>query len=164
MTVNPGKKFENDFQKSINKEEVFIHRLKDGATRTGANGEMIRLKNKNLCDFILFKGNKLVLVELKSFLGKSMSFSNIKNTIEEQEKFICNLLQETKKENIKAYFVLNFRELEETYAIEMETFNEFYNNTDKKSINISDVKKLGKKLAQYKKRTSYRYNVDNLFN
>ena len=164
MAVNPGKKFENDFQKSINKEEVFIHRLKDGATRTGANGEMIRLQNKNLCDFILFKGNKLVLVELKSFLGKSMSFSNIKNTIEEQEKFICNLLQETKKENIKAYFVLNFRELEETYAIEMETFNEFYNNTDKKSINISDVKKLGKKLAQYKKRTSYRYNVDNLFN
>ena len=74
MAVNPGKKFENDFQKSINKEEVFIHRLKDGATRTGANGEMIRLKNKNLCDFILFKGNKLVLVELKSFLGKSMSF------------------------------------------------------------------------------------------
>lgn len=164
MAVNPGKKFENDFQKSINKEEVFIHRLKDGTTRTGSNGEMIRLKNKNLCDFILFKGNKLVLVELKSFLGKSMSFSNIKNTIEEQEKFICNLLQETKKENIKAYFVLNFRELEETYAIEMETFNEFYNNTDKKSINISDVKKLGKKLAQYKKRTSYRYDVDNLFN
>ena len=74
------------------------------------------------------------------------------------------MLQETKKENIKAYFVLNFRELEETYAIEMETFNEFYNNTDKKSINISDVKKLGKKLVQYKKRTSYRYNVDNLFN
>lgn len=164
MAVNPGKKFENDFQKSINKEEVFIHRLKDGATRTGVNGEMIRLKNKNLCDFILFKGNRLVLVELKSFLGKSMSFTNIKSTVDEQQKFIYKLKEETKKENVKAFFILNFREFNETYAVDINNFDEFYNNTDKKSINISDAKKLGKQLTQYKKRTSYRYDVDNLFN
>ena len=49
MAVNPGKRFENDFQKSIDKNNVFLHRLKDGSTRTGANGEMVRLKNKNGC-------------------------------------------------------------------------------------------------------------------
>lgn len=46
MAVNPGKRFENDFQKSIDKENIFLHRLKDGSTRTGANGEMVRLKNR----------------------------------------------------------------------------------------------------------------------
>ena len=164
MAVNPGKKFENDFQKSINKEEVFIHRLKDGATRTGVNGEMIRLKNKNLCDFILFKGNRLVLVELKSFLGKSMSFTNIKSTVDEQQKFIYKLREETKKENVKAFFILNFREYNETYAVDINNFDEFYKMTSKKSISIDEVRQLGIQLFQQKKRTSYRYSIDELFN
>jgi len=52
MATNPGKKFEEDFSNSVNREEIFLHRLKDGSTSTGADGKMIRLKNKNLCDFI----------------------------------------------------------------------------------------------------------------
>lgn len=163
MAINPGKKFENDFQKSVNRDEIFLHRLKDGATRTGANGEMIRLKTKNLCDFILFKGNKLVLVELKSFLGKSMSFTNIKSTVEEQQKFIYNLREEVKKENVKAYFILNFRDLNETYAIDIKNFDEFYKFTNKRSISIDEVRQLGIQLFQQKKRTTYRYKIDELF-
>ena len=163
MAVNPGKRFENDFQKSINKNEIFVQRLKDGSTRTGVHGEMIRLKSRNLCDFILFKDGKLVLVELKSFLGKSMSFSNIKSTVDEQMTFLYDLLKETEKKGIKSYMILNFRDIEETYAVSVNKFYEFYKNTNKASINIAEVREIGSLLKQEKKRVSFKYDIGSLF-
>lgn len=163
MATNPGKKFEEDFQKSIDREKIFLHRLKDGSTKTGANGEMIRLKNKNLCDFILFKDGQLVLVELKSFLGKSMPFTNIKSSVDEQMTFLYDLRKETEKDNVKAYLILNFRDLEETYAIDVNNFDEFYKMTGKKSITIDEVRQLGKLLWQQKSRTRFKYEVSDLF-
>lgn len=162
MAINAGKKFENDFKNSINTDEIFLHRFKDGTTGT-VNGQMIRFKNKNLCDFLLFKDGQLVLVELKSFLGKSMSFSNIKSTVDEQQTFLYNLRLEAKKNNVKAYMILNFRDLSETYAIDIHNFDEFYKMTNKKSISIDEVRQLGKQLFQQKKRTSYRYEINSLF-
>nr|DAX16093.1 MAG TPA: penicillin-binding protein-related factor A [Caudoviricetes sp.] len=163
MAINAGKKFENDFKNSVNTDEIFLHRFKDGTTGT-VNGQMIRFKNKNLCDFLLFKDGQLVLVELKSFLGKSMSFSNIKSTVDEQQTFLYNLRLEAKKKNVKAYMILNFRDLSETYAIDIHNFDEFYKITNKKSINIDEVRQLGKQLFQQKKRTNYRYEISDLFN
>ena len=163
MAMNAGKKFENDFKNSIDTNEIFLHRFKDGTTGT-VNGQMIRFKNKNLCDFLLFKDGQLVLVELKSFLGKSMSFSNIKSTVDEQQTFLYNLRLEAKKKNVKAYMILNFRDLSETYAIDIHNFDEFYKITNKKSINIDEVRQLGKQLFQQKKRTNYRYEISDLFN
>ena len=163
MAINAGKKFENDFKNSVNTDEIFLHRFKDGTTGT-VNGQMIRFKNKNLCDFLLFKDGQLVLVELKSFLGKSMSFSNIKDTVDEQQTFLYNLRLEAKKKNVKAYMILNFRDLSETYAIDIHNFDEFYKMTNKKSININEVRQLGKQLFQQKKRTNYRYEISDLFN
>ena len=163
MAINAGKKFENDFKNSVNTDEIFLHRFKDGTTGT-VNGQMIRFKNKNLCDFLLFKDGLLVLVELKSFLGKSMPFSNIKDTVDEQQTFLYNLRLEARKNNVKAYMILNFRELNETYAIDIHNFDEFYKMTNKKSISINEVRQLGKQLFQQKKRTNYRYEISDLFN
>lgn len=162
MATNPGKKFENDFKNSIDTDKIFLHRFKDGTTGT-VNGQMIRFKNKNLCDFLLFKDGQLVLVELKSFLGKSMSFSNIKSTVDEQQTFLYNLRLEAKKKNVKAYMILNFRDLSETYAIDIHNFDEFYKMTSMKSISIDEARQLGKQLFQQKKRTSYRYEINSLF-
>ena len=162
MAINAGKKFENDFKNSVNTDEIFLHRFKDGTTGT-VNGQMIRFKNKNLCDFLLFKDGQLVLVELKSFLGKSMSFSNIKSTVDEQQTFLYNLRLEAKKNNVKAYMILNFRDLSETYAVDIHNFDEFYKITNKKSISIDEVRQLGKQLFQQKKRTNYRYEINSLF-
>ena len=162
MAINAGKRFENDFKNSVDTSEIFLHRFKDGTTGT-VNGQMIRFKNKNLCDFLLFKNGLLVLVELKSFLGKSMPFSNIKNTVDEQQTFLYNLRLEAKKKNVKAYMILNFRDLSETYAIDIHNFDEFYKITNKKSISIDEVRQLGKQLFQQKKRTNYRYEINNLF-
>ena len=163
MAINAGKKFENDFKNSVNTDEIFLHRFKDGTTGT-VNGQMIRFKNKNLCDFLLFKDGLLVLAELKSFLGKSMPFANIKNTVDEQQTFLYNLRLEAKKNNVKAYLILNFRDLSETYAIDIYNFDEFYKMTNKKSISIDEARQLGKQLSQQKKRTRYRYEISDLFN
>ena len=162
MATNAGKKFEEDFKNSVNTDEIFLQRLKDGTTGT-VNRQMVRFKNKNLCDFILFRDGLLVLVELKSFLGKSMPFANIKDTVDEQQTFLYNLRLEAKKKNVKAYMILNFRDLSETYAIDIHNFDEFYKMTNKKSINIDEVRQLGKQLSQQKKRTNYRYEINNLF-
>ena len=162
MAINAGKKFENDFKNSVDTDKIFLHRFKDGTTGT-VNGQMIRFKNKNLCDFVLFKDGQLVLVELKSFLGKSISFSNIKSTVDEQQTFLYNLRLEAKKNNVKAYMILNFRDLSETYAIDIHNFDEFYKMTSKKSISIDEVRQLGKQLFQQKKRTNYRYEINSLF-
>ena len=163
MAINAGKKFENDFKNSVNTDEMFLHRFKDGTTGT-VNGQMIRFKNKNLCDFLLFKNGLLVLAELKSFLGKSMPFTNIKNTVDEQQTFLYNLRLEAKKNNVKAYLILNFMDLSETYAIDIHNFDEFYKMTNKKSISIDEARQLGKQLSQQKKRTRYRYEISDLFN
>ena len=162
MAMNAGKKFENDFKNSVNTDEIFLHRFKDGTTGT-VNGQMIRFKNKNLCDFLLFKDGLLVLVELKSFLGKPMPFTNIKDTVDEQQTFLYNLRLEAKKNNVKAYMILNFRDLSETYAIDIHNFDEFYKMTNKKSINIDEVRQIGKQLFQHKKIKSFRYMIDDLF-
>ena len=47
MAINAGKKFENDFKNSVNTDEIFLHRFKDGTTGT-VNGQMIRFKNKKI--------------------------------------------------------------------------------------------------------------------
>ena len=92
-----------------------------------------------------------------------MSFSNIKSTVDEQQTFLYNLRLEAKKNNVKAYMILNFRDLSETYAIDIHNFDEFYKITNKKSISIDEVRQLGKQLFQQKKRTSYRYEINSLF-
>lgn len=67
MAVNPGKRFENDFQKSIDKNNIFIHRLKDGSTRTGANGEMVRLKIGTYAILYSSRAGNLSLLSLNHF-------------------------------------------------------------------------------------------------
>ena len=78
--------------------------------------------------------------------------------------FLYNLRLEAKKNNVKAYLILNFRDLSETYAIDIHNFDEFYKMTNKKSISIDEARQLGKQLSQQRKRTRYRYEISDLFN
>ena len=163
MAINPGKRFEQNFQNSVDKETIFFHRLKDGSTRTAPDGSQVRLKNKNVCDFILFLENRLVLVELKSFLGKSMSFKNIKQKKEDQEEFLKKLIFESRKENVEAYMILNFRNYEKTLAIEINTFYEYYTNTTRESIDIEKAFELGFLIPETKKQVNSVYEIEVLF-
>lgn len=150
---NEGKKFEEDFINSFT-DDIFTYRLRDSAGAWN-NGNKARFTSKNGCDFIIFNTIKgeLLLLELKSFKGKSCSFSNVKA---HQIQF---LTEESKKEGVRGLFILNFRDLEETYILEAEDVNKLY-LADKKSISLAFCRKNGQLLPQKLKRIRYEYNVD----
>ena len=97
---NTGKKFEEDIKKSID-DTAFLYRLKDsgGSWQGGNKG---RFTPSNICDFILFKGSKLYLLELKSHKGKSIPYTAIKQLDKLLE--VAN----RKLENLKALLLLIF--------------------------------------------------------
>lgn len=156
---NYGKKFEEDFLKSI-PDDYFIHRIKDSSP-VAVNGIIKKLKNNiNICDFILFNGSKLYLLELKSVKDKSMPFTNIDKSPEEQLKKISKLYENSIKKNINAGFIINFRLIEKTYYIPIDKFLDFYSNTEKKSINNIECELIGKLIPCRIKRTRYNYFID----
>ncbi|HII4524294.1 TPA: Holliday junction resolvase RecU [Clostridium perfringens] len=91
---NEGKKFEEDFKKSI-PEKYFVYRF----------------KAHNICDFEVFAEDKLFLFEIKSYKGASIPLSGIRKTQLEE------MLKASNYKNIEPYFLLNFRWLEKVYAI-----------------------------------------------
>ncbi|SCB92219.1 recombination protein U [Priestia flexa] len=99
---NPGKAFEKDFYDSI-PENVFAYRMKD---------DSLGFANvKNPCDFILYKIPNLYLLELKSHKGKSIPFGALQlNQVE-------SLYQYSTIDGVKAGFVFNFRDVNETYFV-----------------------------------------------
>ena len=102
MEKNEGKVFEKDFQDSY-PIGVFIYRLKDTAS-TFTGGKNTKYTTYNMCDYIAFNPeHKCVLaLELKSFKGKSMPFTNIKS------HQLTDMKKAKDEQNIESYFVLNF--------------------------------------------------------
>ena len=95
-------------------------------------------------------------MELKSTKQKSLPFNNIKNN---QLIGLCNA---SKYPGVQAYFVINFREIEETYSIEAVKIKEYMENTDTKSISLDFCRENGLKIEQELKRSRYRYNLNAL--
>ncbi len=153
MSRNEGKKFEEDFAKSIPKE-WYYYRLKDSAG-SWANTSLSRFTPKNSCDFFLFTGSTLYGIECKSFKGKSMPHSNIKNNQ------LIGLLEMSINDplNAQGYFVLNFRDLEETYAIGAFIVNDMIEQDRRKSISIEEARVNGILIPQKLKRVRYSYDL-----
>ena len=154
--MNEGKVFENDFIKSI-PEHVFKYRLKDAG---GWNrGEDTRFTSSNICDFIVMYGTNLFLLELKSNKGKSMSINNLGQKT--KDKKLSDLIEAGSKSNVISGYVINFREIEETYFITANNFKELVNITGKKSVNRNDLVSSGNaiKINQEKIRVRSRYDV-----
>lgn len=154
---NEGKKFEEDFKKSI-PEGCWCYRLRDssGAWTNLGNGENTRFTPSNICDFMVMKSDILFLLELKSIKGASISFSCIRdNQVKE--------LSSIDHPNIKAMFVINFREREKSYAIQAKKVKEFIDNSDRKSIPISWCQQNGIEIEGVKKKVRFRYKIESLF-
>lgn len=154
MPSNAGKRFEEDFKKSV-PEKYFIYRLRDSAG-TWQGGDNTRFTPSNICDFIVMGIDKMYLLELKSHNGMSLPINCIrKNQIEEMSKI--------EQQNVKAYFLINFRDIERTYAIEAKKIMNFILSTDKKSIPIKWCIENGIEIPSDKKRTRFSYKLDQLF-
>lgn len=156
---NQGKIFEEDFANSF-PENIFIYRLRDTSSswQNDNNNSKSRFTVKNICDFIAFSNinKKILLLELKSFKGSSCPFSNVKT------HQIESLYVESKKEGINAYFILNFRDKSETFAVKAEKIYKFYRNSERKSFDYNWCSENGIFIDSRLKRTRFAYSIDKL--
>lgn len=165
---NDGKKFEDNFRKSIIQRGYWYYRLKDSAQSFNTKSTL-RFSLKNPYDCLIYTGKNLFTLELKSTKGTSFSFPPINelksnNTYMIHKHQIDGLINSSKYENIIAGFVLDFRESSNnTYFWSVSDFLKFTNSSNKKSFNEKDVViNNGILINKILKRTTYDYNIDKL--
>lgn len=154
MAKNEGKKFEEDFQKSVPKE-WFFYRLKDSSGSWSNDDTKSRFTPKNMCDFFMYNGEFLYGIECKSFKGKSMPYSNIAN---HQLDGLFDMSIEFPV-FAQGFFLLNFRDLAETYMINAHTVKALKVMTSRKSISLEEARRNGTLIPQQLKRVRYRYDL-----
>lgn len=132
-----GKVFEGDFYKSC-PEDMLLIRLKDG-----------KGYGRNPCDFILITRFRGYMLELKTTKEKRLARSNIRD-------HQLDILSTASSIGIPAYFIVNFREYNETYLLDALDARKYY-DTGAKSIPISWFRENCKQITQNKIRTRWRY-------
>lgn len=152
--MNSGKRFENNFKKSV-PSDIFFYRFKDGSSAWGGN-DKVRFQSSNICDCELFDGNRLYLFELKSIKGKSIPFGNIR------ENQLKELSEAQKFKNIIAGIVIEFNELERAFFIDIKNVIEFMKTSDRKSIPLDYLEIEGIEIEVTKKRTNCSFNIRKL--
>lgn len=155
MAQNEGKKFEEDIQNSI-PENWWCYRLKD-SSGSWSKTDKSRFTPKNMCDFIIFNTEKGYNygIECKSFKGKSMPYGNLNDVKGKKLDALCDM---SSKKNCCGGFILNFRDLNETYWIEAVVLNAIKENSDRKSLSLGEVELYGKYIPQKLKRVRYSYD------
>lgn len=155
MDKNLGKIFEEDFKKSV-PDWCWIYRFRDGtANFAGEKNQNVRFQAHNICDFMIMANERLYLLELKSHKGASIPFSCIRPKQLEE-------MAEITYPNITAFFLLNFRDIERTYAVRAGELRKFIETTDRKSVPIQWCKDQGIEILGEKKRTRFRYDLESL--
>jgi recombination protein U len=144
MAKNVGKVFEQDFKKSI-PPDYFHYRLKDDTSGySGVN---------NPCDFMIYKAPHLFMLELKSCKGKSIPLDRLR------ENQVKGLYKSYLNHAIYGGFVINFRDLEETYFLSVYEVVRFINEGGRKSLPVEFCRKYGSRIEQTLKRTRYSYDL-----
>lgn len=115
---------------------------------------------KNPCDFLVYSSisKKLLLLELKSCKGKSCPFSNIKT------HQISKLYEYSKKDGVEAYFIFNFREVNQTFAVTAQKIHDFYEQAERKSFCLEWCRNNGILIESKLKRIQYSYDISVLLN
>ena len=153
-----GKRFEEDIRASI-PPEFFVERYKDDTA--GFKGVA------NPADFRIYKYPFTFLWELKSHKGKSIPLAKIRNS----------QLKEMRKAHphrgVYCGFILNYRDLEETYYIKfLDLLDEYYilnvegdyepKPNGRKSIPVDWCREIGRRILQTKKIVRYTYDLSNV--
>jgi recombination protein U len=160
MAKSIGKVFEEEIKASI-PDGFYVERYKDDTA--GFYGVT------NPADYRLYREPYLFLWELKTHKGKSLPLAKIRLN---QIKGMCKADMYT---GIFAGFIINFRDLAETYYVPVwRVVQDFYtvgadgeidgiSPTGRKSIPVSWCKVNGTKIEQEKKRVRYTYNLKEFF-
>lgn len=166
---NAGKKFEQLWKQSAEKQDLFILRLNDSDMSFNPNKELrSRFTLKSPCDFIMFYGGHLFMLEMKSTHSKSISFQR-----EPDDGGMIKLHQISSLSNaglhkdVESRFVINFRHeeygepySEDTYFWPIEAFNDYFVSNDRKSAKPIDIVQHGGIIVkQEQRRKLYDYDV-----
>ena len=109
---NLGKKFEEDWRKSV-PENVFFYRFRDSSGAWSGNNQL-RFTPSNIADNLLFYNNCLFLNELKEHKGKSIPLDKIIGN-KTKEKQINDLKREYYIKYLKRIDKKIGRAIEELY-------------------------------------------------
>lgn len=145
---NPGKNFEEDFRKSVKiNNEISLQRLYDvTGGRAGIHYH---------CDFIAYKYPHEYHLELKSTKGTRLNFNYI------SDNQYNGLLEKSKIKGVYAGILINFREVEKTYFVNITTIK-MLRILDIKSISYLEAEQYGVELTGAKKRVKFTYDVGKL--
>lgn len=164
--INIGKQFEQSFKKSA-PNYVLVYRLPDSAQSFGRNYNL-RFSRKNPFDYLMWDSQRHILyaLELKTVKGISISFERKKDDKKEIHFHqIKGLTEWNKFDGIICGFVIEFRKIEKTVFIDINSFNTLISSINKSSFNFNDL--VESKLdyiiiPQTKKRTQYIYDIEKL--
>lgn len=149
---NTGKRFEDNFRESVG-GEIFFYRFRDGTSSWGGNGAT-RFQQTNICDCELFDGERLFLLELKSVIGKSLPFMNIK------EHQLNELLEAGCHKNIVAGFIIEFSSVDRCFYISAKKLDWYMKNSGRKSIPLSYLESKGLEIGVQKLRVNIRLDIE----
>lgn len=152
--MNNGKRLESNFKKSV-PNDIFYYRFKDG-TASWDKGSLTRFQQKNICDCMLFDGNRLYLIELKSTKGKSIPFGNFR---ENQLKELSMAQYFT---NTVAGIVIEFSELDRAFFMRISDITDFIRKGERKSIPLDYCAEKGIEIEIKKKRVNNSFNIRKL--
>lgn len=150
--MNSGKRFEQNWKNSIPKD-IFYYRLRDGSSSWGGN-ENVRFQVENICDSIMFDGEYLYTLELKSTKLKNLPFNNIKKH-QIEDLLWCNSYP-----NVIAGILIEFSKLSECYFIEISQFKTFYDTTNRKSLPLQFCRENGIKIGVEKKKINSKFDIE----
>jgi recombination protein U len=166
MRKNTGKLFEADFAASV-PSGVYYQRLKDPAQSFGGGG-VTRFSPTNPYDCFLYKHPNLFTLELKSvaksttFWKESFDMSVKKYDCNIKKHQILGLKKASENKGVIAGLVINFRDAERTYFVEINRFIEVANHMAKNSMNEIDVSSMGVLIPQQQKKVHWRYDIQHL--
>lgn len=152
MALNSGKRFEENWKKSI-PEDIFYYRLRD-SSNTWSNGDKTRFTPSNICDCIIFDGEILFTLELKSTKGKSLPYTNIKNHQIDDLKWCSEFA------NVISGFVIEFDSIDECYFIEINDFEAFKQESNRKSLPVDFCRENGLKIDFKKLKINRRFDIN----
>lgn len=164
-----GKDFENDFKKSC-PDNIWIERYPDAAQSFGNQANsVLRFSRKSPCDYFMFNGetSTFYALELKSVASNSISFERVKEDKGVIHKHQIDYLEKfaTYKNHVGG-FLLDFRDSDITYFLEIEEFIYMIGQIDKKSFNEKDLAKYCSPtiIDKRKLKVHYRYNIEKFLN
>ena len=158
---NQGKKFEEDFRKSLS-DDIFYYRFRDSGGNWNRT-EKSRFTINNIADNMIFFNGCLFLNELKTHKGKSIPISCIMGN-KTKEKQIKDLEKANKYHNIFSNIIIFLSDIERCFALDIENFLFFMQENDRQSIPLEYLEIMGIEIDVTKIRTNYRFNIKKWLN